>query len=89
MIFMTTIKLKHDIVIKKLDTVKQALEAIQLEELGSFGKNKLSYTTKCHSREKAIHKMIDEYKKAVEKNIKDVKGNVDLLKEQDKAMARK
>ncbi|MDA1477495.1 DUF5344 family protein [Bacillus changyiensis] len=86
---MTTIKLKHDIVIKSLDAVIRELEAIDLAELGSLGKNKLSYTTKYHSREKSIDKMIDEYKKAVEKNVKDVKGNVDLLKEQDKAIARK
>ncbi|NPC93628.1 YwqI/YxiC family protein [Bacillus sp. WMMC1349] len=86
---MTTIKLRHDIVNKSLNNVMRELDTLELAKLGFLGKNKSSFTTKYHSREKAIHKMIGEYKKAVEKNVKDVKGNVDLLKEQDKAIARK
>nr|MDH3164171.1 YwqI/YxiC family protein [Bacillus licheniformis] len=87
---MTTIKLKHETVIKKLEAVRAAIDALDLPNPPKVaGKNKLTYTTKCHEREQNIHQMVADYKKAVHKNIKDTKENVDLLKEQDKAIARK
>ncbi|MDA1477253.1 DUF5344 family protein [Bacillus sp. CLL-7-23] len=85
-----TIKFVQDTFIKELKTVKQALEALQLAEPpGSCGKNNLSYTAKFQSREQKTHNMLDEYKKNVHKNIKDVKNNCNLLKEKDLELARK
>ncbi|MDA1476427.1 DUF5344 family protein [Bacillus sp. CLL-7-23] len=86
---MTKIKLKHGIVMKKLNTVKKAVEDLELAKKGSHGKNKLSYTTTYKSQEDSFINMLDGYKQIVQQNIKDVKGNVDLLKEQDEAIARK
>ncbi|MGO4898557.1 YwqI/YxiC family protein [Bacillus sp. GM2] len=87
---MTTIKLKHEAVIKKLEAVREALDALGLPNPPkAAGKNKLTYVTKCNEREQNIHQMVVDYKKAVHKNIRDTKENVDLLKEQDKAIARK
>ncbi|MCY8552747.1 YwqI/YxiC family protein, partial [Bacillus haynesii] len=49
---MTTIKLKHEAVIKKLEAVREALDALDLPNPPqAAGKNKLTYTTKCHERE--------------------------------------
>ncbi|TWM93749.1 hypothetical protein CHCC14600_0956 [Bacillus licheniformis] len=72
---MTTIKLKHETVIKKLEAVRAAIDALDLPNPPkAAGKNKLTYTTKCHEREQNIHQMVADYKKAVHKNIKGYEG---------------
>lgn len=86
---MTEIKLKYGAVMKQLESVSSALEAVSIGNEGSNGKNKLDYTSKYHSREAKLVSMISEYKQAVHKNIADVKDNVDSLKEQDEAIAVK
>ncbi|MBY8911650.1 YwqI/YxiC family protein [Bacillus sp. YC2] len=86
---MAEIKLKYGAVIKQLEAVSRALEAVSIAGPGSNGKNKLDYTSKFQSREAKLHSMIGEYKQAVHKNIADVKDNVDSLKEQDEAIAVK
>lgn len=86
---MTEIKLKYGAVMKQLESVSSALEAVSIGNAGSTGKNKLDYTSKYHSREAKLVSMISEYKQAVHKNIADVKDNVDSLKEQDEAITVK
>ena len=86
---MAEIKLKYGDVMKQLESVSIALEAVSIGNVGSNGKNKLDYTSKYQSREAKLVSMISEYKQAVHKNIADVKDNVDSLKEQDEAIAVK
>ncbi|MED2997972.1 YwqI/YxiC family protein [Bacillus velezensis] len=86
---MAEIKLKYGAVMKQLESVSSALEAVSIGNVGSNGKNKLDYTSKYQSREAKLVSMISEYKQAVHKNIADVKDNVDSLKEQDEAIAVK
>ena len=61
---MTTIKLKHEAVIKKLKAVREALDALDLPNPPkAAGKNKLTYVTKCNEREQNIHQMVPITKK--------------------------
>ncbi|QHZ45189.1 MULTISPECIES: YwqI/YxiC family protein [Bacillus] len=86
-----TIKLNHAAVMKQLDQVKSALDSLSLKgpSAGDLGQNNLDFTKKWLEREGTIHDMIKQYKEAVDKNIEDTRSNVDSLKEQDQAIARK
>ncbi|MCY8269966.1 YwqI/YxiC family protein [Bacillus sonorensis] len=86
-----TIKLNHKVVMKQLDQVKSALDSLSLNgpSAGSLGQNKLDFTKKWLEREETICDMVNQYKEAVYKNIEDTRSNVNSLKEQDEAIARK
>ncbi|TYR81849.1 hypothetical protein FZC66_08485 [Priestia megaterium] len=85
---MTSIKLNYEDVIKKLEAVEKAVGQLSMSELSDLGKNALSTTSKWKEREKEVHTLVTTYTNALEKNVQDTKANVDLLKEQDEAMAR-
>ncbi|MDQ0217382.1 hypothetical protein ELQ35_07420 [Peribacillus cavernae] len=88
---MGTIKLKYEEVMKTLEEVKNALDAVSMDSpaAGSLGQNSLDYTTKWLDREENIHKAVQQYMEVVKKNLEDTRANVELLKEQDEAMVKK
>ena len=52
------IKLKYGAVMKQLESVSSALEAVSIGSAGSNGKNRLDYTSKYESREAKLVSMI-------------------------------
>jgi hypothetical protein len=86
-----TIKLNHAAVMKKLEQVSSTLQAVSLKSppAGALGRNNLDFTKKWLEREAEICNMVKQYKEAVRKNIEDTRSNVDTLKEQDEAIARR
>ncbi|MDM5453780.1 YwqI/YxiC family protein [Peribacillus simplex] len=86
---MTTIKLNHPAVTKQVDQVKKALGTVKLGNLpaGELGNNKLEFTSKWIDRETNLEKVFEQYIKIVQKNVEDTRANIDLLKEQDEAIA--
>ncbi|MET1178806.1 YwqI/YxiC family protein [Peribacillus simplex] len=86
---MTTIKLNHPAVTKQVDQVKTALGTVTLGNLpaGELGSNKLEFTSKWIDREINLEKVFEQYIKIVQKNVEDTRANIDLLKEQDEAIA--
>ncbi|MDM5214544.1 YwqI/YxiC family protein [Peribacillus sp. RS7] len=86
---MTTIKLNHPAVMKQVDQVKTALGTVTLGNLpaGELGSNKLEFTSKWIDRETNLEKVFEQYIKIVQKNVEDTRANIDLLKEQDEAIA--
>ncbi len=86
-----TIKLNHAAVMKKLEQVSSTLQAVSLKSppARALGRNNLDFTKKWLEREAEICNMVKQYKEAVRKNIEDTRSNVDTLKEQDEAIARR
>jgi hypothetical protein len=85
---MSTIQVKHDDIIKKLETVKQALATLHLPNPNQqvFGKNKLDFTDRFKTQETAIATDIASYIEIVAKNVEDTRSNVDSFKQQDEAI---
>ncbi|MEJ9303534.1 YwqI/YxiC family protein [Priestia megaterium] len=81
-----TIKLDHADVIKKLEAVSTAIGNLSISKMPDLGKNNLDTTEKWAAREEEIQTLISTYIKALNKNVKDTKSNVDLLKEQDESI---
>ncbi|MBU8580385.1 YwqI/YxiC family protein [Bacillus paralicheniformis] len=86
-----TIKLNHAAVMKQLEQVSSTLQAVSLKSPSAvaLGRNNLDFTKKWLEREAEICNMVEQYKEAVRKNIEDTRSNVDTLKEQDEAIARR
>ena len=81
-----TIKLDHADVIKKLEAVSTAIGNLSISKMPDLGKSSLDTTEKWAAREEEIQTLISTYIKALNKNVKDTKSNVDLLKEQDESI---
>ncbi|MGG3567178.1 YwqI/YxiC family protein [Priestia megaterium] len=81
-----TIKLDYADVIKKLEAVSTAIGNLSISKMPDLGKNSLDTTEKWAAREEEIQTLISTYIKALNKNVKDTKSNVDLLKEQDESI---
>jgi hypothetical protein len=47
----------------------------------------LEFTSKWIDRETNLEKVFEQYIKIVQKNVEDTRANIDLLKEQDEAIA--
>ncbi|WP_338778772.1 DUF5344 family protein [Metabacillus sp. FJAT-52054] len=84
----TLIKLKHADVVDQLNQISQTLEQLNLPLPSTelLGENKLRLTAEWIKRENEIHNMIEEYKRAVQKNIEDTRANIDYLREQDESI---
>ncbi|MBU3569015.1 YwqI/YxiC family protein [Priestia aryabhattai] len=81
-----TIKLDHADVIKKLEAVSTAIGNLSISKMPDLGKSSLDTTEKWAAREEEIQTLVSTYIKALNKNVKDTKSNVDLLKEQDESI---
>jgi hypothetical protein len=86
---MTQIKLNHAEMMKQLDEIKRALDALVLEGPADVGQNKLDFTQKWQEREEMIHQFVSQYVTIVHKNVEDTRANVDSLKEQDEAIVHR
>jgi hypothetical protein len=86
---MTQIKLNHAEMMKQLDEIKRALDALVLEGPADVGQNKLDFTQKWQEREEMIHQFVSQYVTIVQKNVEDTRANVDSLKEQDEAIVNR
>jgi hypothetical protein len=86
---MTQIKLNHAEMMKQLDEIKRALDALVLEGPANVGQNKLDFTQKWQEREEMIHQFVSQYVTIVQKNVEDTRANVDSLKEQDEAIVNR
>jgi Family of unknown function (DUF5344) len=86
---MTQIKLNHAEMMKQLDEIKRALNALVLEGPDDVGQNKLDFTQKWQEREEMIHQFVSQYVTIVQKNVEDTRANVDSLKEQDEAIVHR
>ncbi len=71
---------------KSLKQSATAIEIYPLAKCPDLGKNSLDTTEKWEAREEEIQTLISTYIKALNKNVKDTKSNVDLLKEQDESI---
>lgn len=85
---MAEIKLDHAQVTAQLNNVKSALLALKLPSPspGAIGQNMLDFTDKWLEREEQIHKLLEMYITAVQKNVDDTQSNIDSLKKQDEAI---
>ncbi|TDL77915.1 YwqI/YxiC family protein [Peribacillus frigoritolerans] len=86
---MTQIKLNHAEMMKQLDEIKRALDALVLDGPEDAGQNKLDFTVKWQEREEMIHQFVSQYVTIVQKNVEDTRANVDSLKEQDEAIVHR
>jgi hypothetical protein len=86
---MTQIKLNHAEMMKQLDEIKRALDALVLDGPEDAGQNKLDFTGKWQKREEMIHQFVSQYVTIVQKNVEDTRANVDSLKEQDEAIVHR
>lgn len=86
---MTQIKMNHAEMMKQLDEIKRALDALVLDGPEDAGQNKLDFTEKWQGREKMIHQFVSQYVTIVQKNVEDTRANVDSLKEQDEAIVHR
>lgn len=86
---MTQIKLNHAEMIKQLDEIKRALDALVLDGPDDVGQNKLDFTEKWLEREEMIQQFVSQYVTIVQKNVEDTRVNLDSLKEQDEAIVHR
>ena len=86
---MTQIKLNHAEMMKQLDEIKRALDALVLDRPEDAGQNKLDFIEKWQEREEMIHQFVSQYVTIVQKNVEDTRANVDSLKEQDEAIVHR
>ncbi|TYR78805.1 hypothetical protein FZC66_17395 [Priestia megaterium] len=87
---MGVIKLNHEAVTSQLKKVSNAKGAVSFSALSAsdIGKNTLDITQKWQQQEQEIQQLMTEYIQMLTKSIEDTQANVDLLKQQDEAMAR-
>lgn len=86
---MTQIKLNHAEMMKQLDEIKRALDALVLEGPDDVSQNKFDFTQKWQEREEMIHQFVSQYVTIVQKNVEDTRANADSLKEQDEAIVHR
>lgn len=86
---MTQIKLNHAEMMKQLDEIKRALDALVLDGPDDVGQNKLDFTEKWLEREEMIQQFVSQYVTIVQKNVEDTRVNLDSLKEQDEAIVHR